>query len=303
MQGIDRRKVLYGLLAGGAAVLAGSSAVLIPSQADAAGLYSPRPEDREEAALAAVRGAVSSELVTRSADGTGIALTFDDGPGPETDDVLDILRDTGVKAVFCVVGKRVSQFPRLVRRIVHEGHALGNHSWDHDPALWKTGATPSAYRRDIARTNTAIRLAAPEAEIPFFRAPFGAWGPDRLSAQVAADMGMTPLSWSLSTTDWLESSSEEFIYGRITSADPGEVILMHDADDLGVSHRMRTVRAVDQAIPDMRRAGRTFNRPKVHPPTEALAPMEASERIRSRRGGEARRRHAPKVRTTVDLRP
>src|SRR6188472_629005 len=60
-----------------------------------------------------------------------VALTFDDGPGPSTPAVLDVLRVNGVHATFFVVGQRVAAEPEMLRRIVAEGHALGDHTWSH----------------------------------------------------------------------------------------------------------------------------------------------------------------------------
>jgi peptidoglycan/xylan/chitin deacetylase (PgdA/CDA1 family) len=265
MESLDRRGVLYALLASGAAVLAGCGTAVLPSQAQAAP-SPPWPLEPGDPAFEAALEAVSADLVTRTG-GNGIALTFDDGPGPETDDILDILSAADVKAVFCVVGKHAQQYPGLIRRIVAEGHALGNHSWDHDHDLWKLGTTAEGYRRDLIRASEAIRAAAPGVEIPFFRAPFGAWGTDRVAARAAAGMGMTPLSWTFSVVDWHPLTTEESIYQRVTNAAPGDIVLLHDADDRGVQDRERTVWAVRRAIPAMKRQGRTFGWPGQNAPT------------------------------------
>src|SRR5262245_55440479 len=70
----------------------------------------------------------------RRCDGA-IHWTFDDGPHPEhTPRVLDVLAESGASATFFVVGQQAEKYPELVRRIVHEGHAIGNHTWSHcDP--------------------------------------------------------------------------------------------------------------------------------------------------------------------------
>jgi peptidoglycan-N-acetylglucosamine deacetylase len=264
----DRRRVLYALLASGAAVISGyGTAAAAPPDQTALPLQPQGPADQ-----AMLEEAVSAVLVTRSANGTGIALTFDDGPGPETDDILDILAATRVKAVFCVVGRHVQQYPQLVRRIVDEGHLVGNHSWDHDHVKWKQGTTAVEYERDLLRASDAINDAVPGVEIPFFRAPFGAWGANNIAARIGAGMGMTPLSWSRSLSDWAPLTTEEVIYQRVTAAQPGEVVLLHDADDRGVQERQRTVWASRRAIPAMQRSGRTFAWPKRNPQTVATPP-------------------------------
>ena len=60
-----------------------------------------------------------------------VALTFDDGPWPETNAVLDALKLYGLKATFSLQGQNVEMYPEIAQRIVKEGHYVGNHSWDH----------------------------------------------------------------------------------------------------------------------------------------------------------------------------
>ena len=72
--------------------------------------------------------------------GRVVALTFDDGPGPDTPALLDVLRDRGVRATFFVTGAHVTAHPDLARRIVAEGHAVGNHTFSHPQDV--PGSTP-----------------------------------------------------------------------------------------------------------------------------------------------------------------
>ncbi|NHW87164.1 polysaccharide deacetylase family protein, partial [Escherichia coli] len=137
---------------------------------------------------------------TRVSTGTaGVALTFDDGPHPDyTPQVLAILREHHMTATFCVVGKNAQAYPWLVEQIVAEGHTLCNHSWDHDVAL---GARPVDWiRADLMRTSEAIRAAAPDAPIAWYRQPGGAWTYSVIA--VSRDLGMTPLHWTLDPSDW-----------------------------------------------------------------------------------------------------
>ena len=129
--------------------------------------------------------------------GRTVALTFDDGPDPQnTPKLLAVLRRHHVRAVFCLWGEHVRQHPALVRRIVAEGHLLCNHSMNHDDlSTWSA----DAIRADLLATNAAIRDAVPWAHIPYFRAPYGAWGQ---SPTVAAGLGMQPLGWRLAIGDW-----------------------------------------------------------------------------------------------------
>ena len=60
-----------------------------------------------------------------------VALTFDDGPGPDTAAILDILKAGGARATFFVLGETAQRYPELVRRMVEEGHDVGLHGWTH----------------------------------------------------------------------------------------------------------------------------------------------------------------------------
>ncbi|HTF08830.1 MAG TPA: polysaccharide deacetylase family protein [Asanoa sp.] len=84
----------------------------------------------------------------------------------------------------------------LLRAIVRAGHTLCNHSMHHDDlSTW----TPEQIAADLRETSAAIRRAVPHARIPYFRAPFGAWGANAEVADVAASLGMRPLGWRF---DW-----------------------------------------------------------------------------------------------------
>ncbi|MFD0597438.1 polysaccharide deacetylase family protein [Catellatospora coxensis] len=130
-------------------------------------------------------------------DGDVVSLTFDDGPNPaDTHRLLDVLRGHDVRAVFCLQGDQVERHPETVRRIVADGHTLCNHSMHHDDmSTW----TPERIAADLRETDAAIRRALPHARIPYFRAPYGAWGQ---SPAVAAALGMRPLGWRLAVADW-----------------------------------------------------------------------------------------------------
>ena len=97
------------------------------------------------------------------------ALTFDDGPDPETTPrLLDLLARHGAKATFFLVGKRAAKHPGLVARLAAEGHAIGNHSWDH-PALSRLPA--AAVAEQLRRAAAAIGDAPAAADAPALRRP------------------------------------------------------------------------------------------------------------------------------------
>jgi peptidoglycan-N-acetylglucosamine deacetylase len=184
--------------------------------------------------------------------GKTVALTFDDGPNPtDTPQLLNVLRKHHVKAVFCLWGDQVKEYPELVRAIVAGGHTLCNHTMRHDDmAAW----SPQDIRADLERTNAEIRRAAPGARIPYFRAPYGSWGK---TPQVAADLGMQPLGWRLAIGDWEPPGTEELVRRIEEGVTPGAVVLLHD----GGGDRGQTVEAVDRIIPALRAADWRFDKP------------------------------------------
>ncbi|MDT0446232.1 polysaccharide deacetylase family protein [Streptomyces johnsoniae] len=185
-------------------------------------------------------------------DGRTVAFTFDDGPNPaNTPGLLQLLRENGTKAVFCLWGDHVRQYPDLVRQIAADGHTLCNHSMHHsDMGSW----TPEQIRADLEQTSAAIRAAVPGAPIPYFRAPNGSWGQ---TPAVAASLGMQPLGWRLAINDWEPSTADQLAQRLRSGITPGAVVLLHD----GGGDRSATVAAVDMIIPEFASQGWTFTLP------------------------------------------
>ncbi|WP_433530087.1 polysaccharide deacetylase family protein [Micromonospora sp. CA-263727] len=179
-----------------------------------------------------------------STGGAEVALTFDDGPNPDyTPQILAILREFHVTATFCVVGQNAEAYPWLVQQIVAEGHTLCNHSWDHDVTLGSR--SPQRIQSDLLRTNAAIRAAAPEAPIAWYRQPGGAWTYPVIN--VARELGMTPLHWTLDTSDWQLPGATNITASVLAGVRPGSIVLMHDAG----GNRQGTVNAVYRMLPKL----------------------------------------------------
>lgn len=182
---------------------------------------------------------------------TDVALTFDDGPDPTyTPRILAILRNSNVKATFCLIGVNVRQYPDLVRQIAADGHTLCNHTWKHDLKLGSRGE--SAVRADLQRTADAIRAAVPDAAIPYFRHPGGLWTPTAI--RVAESMGMRCAGWQVDTSDWnvaryrtSESMKQHVMAVLRGEVGPGAIVLMHDAG----GDRSGTMAATEIAIPEL----------------------------------------------------
>ena len=184
------------------------------------------------AVTAATAEAVGPFGARRTTGSRAVALTFDDGPDPvNTPLILDVLRQCGVKATFCVEGKKAATYPDVVRRIVADGHTLCNHTWEHIRQLGTYGRP--LIREDLQKTIDAIHVAAPGVHISYFRAPGGAWTQDYVT--VARDMGMTPIDWDVDPWDWnfdvfgTGPTMTRHIVSTIESTvRPGSIVLSHD---------------------------------------------------------------------------
>ena len=158
-----------------------------------------------------------------------IALTFDDGPGPYTEKLLDILDKYDAKATFFLIGSKVSARANTLRRMQSRGHQLGNHSWSH-PELPKLSVDQIA--GEIDRTNEAIRQAT-GVKPSILRPPYGA-----VNGVVLEQLrlrNMSSILWSVDTRDWADRNSQIVCSRAVAGARPGAVILMHDIHQTSVN--------------------------------------------------------------------
>lgn len=150
-----------------------------------------------------------------------VALTFDDGPGRVTESILDVLAGHGAAATFNVLGERIDGRERLLRRIVAEGHELGNHGVDHR----QLAGAPIETARQLALTSAAIRRAV-GAGPRTFRAPYGAV--TRSTVAAARLAGLVTVGWDVDPRDY-ETPGAEAIHERtIAAVRPGSIVLLHD---------------------------------------------------------------------------
>jgi len=179
-------------------------------------------------ALAPLIPALASALGVprRIEGGTGVALTFDDGPHPEgTPAVLDLLAASGAKATFFLVGEQVRAFPELAERIASEGHEVAVHGDRHRVML---RLAPSIIAADLDRAQATIgELTGSRPR--FHRPPLGIYSYPGL--KIAREQGLEPLLWSRWGRDWSAKSTAATISEMVTAdLSAGDVLLLHDAD-------------------------------------------------------------------------
>jgi len=183
-----------------------------------------------------------------------VALTFDDGPSfPYTGQILDILRERGVTATFFLCGRNVERHPEIARRIVAEGHTIGNHTYSHPFPYFRRRSFIAA---EIDRAQDAIeRVTGHRPQI--FRPPFGArW---LGMHDVLRERSLPLINWSDTGYDWREGvdvASETLKHLR-----PGSIILLHDGSRVYPPHQVdqsKTVSALPTIIDGARQAGLNF---------------------------------------------
>ncbi|MDR7866132.1 MAG: polysaccharide deacetylase family protein [Sporomusaceae bacterium] len=183
-----------------------------------------------------------------------VALTFDDGPYPPyTGQVLDILREEGVPATFFVIGRNAEKYPDLMRRMVAEGHQVGNHTYNHVDLLKADRATIAD---EVDRTSRAI-AAITGAPAKVVRPPHGFR--DAVVLEVMAERGLKVVEWSVLSRDWTNPGVATIAQRTLDKVKSGAVILLHDGDGVAATApRAQTVEAARQIIRDLKTRGFKF---------------------------------------------
>ena len=176
-----------------------------------------------------------------STQGRVLYVTFDDGPGAATDDVLDILSQYNAKATFFVVGSEAAQSPATLDAIKSGGHALGAHSYSH-PDL--TTLSREGVREQLQST---IEVAPQIGGC--MRPTYGAI--DAQTGSVAEEMSLQPIMWTGQAFDWRPPPVAKIVSDIKLATTPGAVILLHD----GGGDRSNTVAALRELMPFWRSQG------------------------------------------------
>jgi len=200
------------------------------------------------AQIAAINHFVATGLPIYCGGGNGpfVALTFDDGPGLYTAQLLDVLRRNRARATFFLLGKYVAQRPALARLELRYGTA-GTHSWDH-PKL--TGLPPDQLEFQLRHPKMVMQRVL-KRKIRLFRPPFGAHD-EAVDAGVQA-LNMLEVMWNVDSGDASQTSTPsaaEIAQHLNDRIHPGAIVLMHE-NLMGAP----SITALETVLPAMRARG------------------------------------------------
>ena len=171
-----------------------------------------------------------------------VAITYDDGPGAETNRLLDKLKAKNAHASFMVIAPSAEQHPELLKRMKAEGHTIGNHTKSHRQL---NTLSPEQVSQEIDAGNAAIKKATGQST-RWVRPPYGAT--NATVDQVTRDKGVSQALWDVDTVDWKDRNSEHVCSSAVQGARAGSIVLMHDIHPT-------TVDAADCVIDGLRAKG------------------------------------------------
>ena len=210
-----------------------------------------------------------------------VALTFDDGPDPTwTPPILDTLASRGATATFFIIGENAELHPELLRRMLREGHEIGNHTFTH-PNLALIGSRLTRY--ELSATERLIE-AVTNRRTALFRPPyFGDAEPttadELVPIAIAQDLGYVTVGLRDDPGDWLQPGVSAIIRESLSQLDRGNVILLHD----GGGDRAQTVAALGPLIDSLKARGyqlTTVTALAGLTRDEAMAPLPAHSALR-----------------------
>ncbi|WP_270497861.1 polysaccharide deacetylase family protein [Blautia intestinalis] len=164
---------------------------------------------------------------------TRIALTFDDGPGEYTDELLDCLEENNAHATFFMLGQNVGSWESTVQRMADIGCEIGSHSWDHKNLY---DLDMDSVAKQFSDTDAALEKACGQ-KASVARAPYGNWSDDIIST-----VGKPFFTWSLDSLDWsyldVNKDYDAVMNGDLTD---GSIILMHDIHEPSVQAAIKMI--------------------------------------------------------------
>ncbi|MGB3265772.1 MAG: polysaccharide deacetylase family protein [Microcoleus sp.] len=209
----------------------------------------PTPKPAEQPLVFAPPAQFRSQIVYKASISNSkvIALTFDDGPSPETLKILEVLQKHNAVATFFCLGRNLREYPEIAKKVVQAGNAIGNHTWHH----YYHDVTEKTASNEIDYTGIHIHRST-GAKSLLFRPPGG-----RLNngfADYAKKKNYVVVMWSIDPKDYQQLPADTIAHTVISQATSGAIVLLHD----GGGDRQQTVEAVSAIIPKLKQQGYRF---------------------------------------------
>lgn len=226
--------------------------LLLPSRLADPKLLNPRQQGEKTAVTGSIfapplqfQGKVVREVQLGGKE-KAIALTFDDGPWPETTfQVLNILRQNNIKATFFWIGRNLKKYPDIARQVAAEGHAIGNHTWHH----WYFHMNPATATAEIENTSKLIYQTT-GVKTFLFRPPGGFLHNGLVGYARSKNYGI--IMWNSEPGEFKpRNTAAAYVKNVVNLAKPGGIILLHDVHP-------KSVLALPQIIAGLRQRGYRF---------------------------------------------
>ena len=152
-----------------------------------------------------------------------IALTFDDGPSPHTEAVLDVLKTHNMKATFFCIGKHIEKHPDIFKRILAEGHEVGNHTYSH--SYWLGFFSTKRLRRELELCDLVAKEHRNTA-LNYYRPPYGITNP-----MLRKTLKLTEhrcVCWNKRSYDTMSNNKDAILNRLTTNLKTGDIVLQHD---------------------------------------------------------------------------
>jgi peptidoglycan-N-acetylglucosamine deacetylase len=205
------------------------------------------PSDPEKDEAAGVRSVLAYTPFMKEGGGTAreVALTFDDGPGPFTPQVLSVLERYHVKATFFAIGRMLRYFGRSTVREIEDGDVIGDHTENH-PML----AHLSAHEQyeELFEQIARVELLGGRRPV-LFRPPYGSF--NAVTLRELRRLHLLMVLWSVDTDDYEQPGVQTIVQRTMEGAHPGAIILLHD----GGGQREQTIEALPEIIKGLRARG------------------------------------------------
>ncbi|MEG4344421.1 polysaccharide deacetylase family protein [Microcoleus sp. A003_D6] len=209
----------------------------------------PTPKPPEQPLVFAPPAQFRSQIVYKASINNSkvIALTFDDGPSPETLKILEVLHKHQAVATFFCLGANLREYPEIAKQVVKAGNAIGNHTWHH----YSHNVTEKTASDEI--DNTGVHIYRSTGAKSFLFRPPGGHLNNGLAAY-AKKKNYVVVMWSIDPKDFLQPPAAAIARTVLSQATSGAIVLLHD----GGGNRQQTVEAVSAIIPKLKQQGYRF---------------------------------------------